>query len=227
MGLVRRRAFSPPPSPRIDSARPCRPHGRAFLSSLYCPPSFSRVRRARRTAISRSCSRYSFGWICTPSVSQRISDHQDGIAEKGDIKVGILHPVKDVLRKEGNQWRNGFTKIFPKGILSLDLHRTAVKFLLLVEISTHICQKLPSSSIVFGTDGLEEFRIEDPVDQIVFVPKMIIKALSAHPAGVADIPHADFGEGLLCHEFLHGLCQRLFCDTGVGHTVTSSANGNA
>ena len=86
---------------------------------------------------------------------------------------------------------NGLTKILPKGVLAGDPQRIAVKGLLLVKIGAHIRQKTPTVVVGLRVDGLEKLGVKNPVDQIIFVPKVVIKALPAHVAGLADVANAD------------------------------------
>ena len=65
----------------------------------------------------------------------------------------------------------------------------------------------------------DNFRIKNPVEQIVLVLEMIIEALAVHVAALADVRHLNFVKGNFLHEFPHCACQRPFCDIGISHDV--------
>ena len=60
---------------------------------------------------------------------------------------------------------------------------------------------------------IEKFRLEDPVDQIIFILEVIIEALAIHVTGIADIANGNFAQRALAHQILHGIGQDLLGDT--------------
>ena len=67
-----------------------------------------------------------------------------------------------------------------------------------------------------------KIRIKNPVDQIILIFEMIIKALPIHPAAFTNIYDADLGKRLFFHQFFHGSRQSAFCYIGIRHFITSN-----
>ena len=146
---------------------------------------------------------------------------EDGVAEEGDIKILVLHPLEDVLGEEGHDGGDGLAEVLPEGVLAGDLQGAPIEVLFPVEIVTQVGQQGPAAAVVPRTEGLEKFGVEDPVHQVVLVPEMIVKTLPAHVADLADVTHADLGKGLCAHQVLQGLGQSPFRDVGIRHAITS------
>ena len=103
-------------------------------------------------------------------------------------------------------------KVFGKAILPRLLQRIDIKGTVVVEIGADALQKAPRAFHALLHQLFDKLRVEHPVDQIVFILEMIIKALSVHAALLADIAYADLVQGAFGHQFLDGGGQRFFGD---------------
>ena len=65
--------------------------------------------------------------------------------------------------------------------------------MILVKISTVFFDKSPVFCIagtqIFMFDQFDKFCIKNPIDKVIFVLEMIVKALSVHVAALADLRH--------------------------------------
>ena len=92
-----------------------------------------------------------------------------------------------------------------------------IKSAVLVKICTQILEKLPCIIIGAVANQSDKVLIEDPVDQFILIPEMIVKALAAHAAALTDVANADSPKRFLLHQCSHGVCQCLFGDQRAGH----------
>ena len=118
---------------------------------------------------------------------------------------------------------DGLNEIVPEGVLTLNGQSATVKDALPVKIAAHTGQEGPAAGVFVYLEGLYKFGFENPVDQVLLIPKMVVEALAVHTADLTNIPYTDFGKGMSGHQFLHGLCQSTLCDVGIRHLPTSWA----
>ena len=88
--------------------------------------------------------------------------------------------------------------------MALNGKGAAVKLLLTVKIAADILQQQPAVVILLQMDAGNKFCIKDPVHQIVFILKMIVKAFAVHAAAFTYVIYIDFAEGLLRHQQFQG-----------------------
>lgn len=93
-------------------------------------------------------------------------------------------------------------EVFTKRILPLDLEHLAVKGLLTVKVIAQSADQLPMGDDLAVGQGLQKLGIKDPVNEIVLVTEMIVKALSVHLALVAYVADVDLSKGNVCHQLL-------------------------
>ena len=145
-------------------------------------------------------------------ISELITNLEKIKESEGDIEVVLLRLREDVLEEEGGDGRDHLHEIILEGILPLDLQRAAVELPLLVEVIAHVVEPVPAGAVLGEVHAPDEFRVENPVHQVVLVPEMVIEALPVDPAVAADIRHAYFLEGPRPHEFFHGGRKGVFGD---------------
>ena len=122
----------------------------------------------------------------------------------------VIHP-KQILHPHPEQRPNKLPEMGSKGILSVHLQNPTVEGSVFTEIVAKDLDVFPAviKAVTEKTHiqielliQLHEFRVEDPVHQIIFIPEMIVEALAVHAAPLADIRNADFFKRLLLQQFL-------------------------
>ena len=84
----------------------------------------------------------------------------------------------------------------------MNLHCLLVEGAFSVKIGADILQKIPSGIIGVVLYLCDKLGIKDPVDKVILVTEMIVKAFAAHAAGGTQIPNTDFGKGSMHHQVL-------------------------
>lgn len=94
---------------------------------------------------------------------------------------------------------NLHAEIVPERVLSGYLKRTAVELAVGIKIFAYLFKV---RNMIRSVANLAELRVEYPVDKIIFVAEMIIKALAVHPAFFTYVSDAYLRQGLGLHQFL-------------------------
>ena len=79
-----------------------------------------------------------------------------------------------------------------------------------IKVFTYTQNKLPSIRIGFCAGRRKKFRMENPVHQIIFIPKMIIETFPVHTADVTDVADTDLGKRHGAKQCFHRFCERFF-----------------
>ena len=79
-----------------------------------------------------------------------------------------------------------------EGVLSFNLKSVPVKFCFGIEILADGDKNIPAGVRFRYLHMFQKINIIDPVDQIVFVAEMVVKAFAVDSAFPADFPHAYF-----------------------------------
>ena len=110
-------------------------------------------------------------------------------------------------------------KVLAERVLAAELHQLAVEIPLAVEIAAQRVYHDPALVDGSALDCADEFRLEDPLHEGVFVLKVIGKGLAAYPAGLADVADAYLFQRLAAYQLLEGESQRLLCQIGFRHAA--------
>ena len=122
--------------------------------------------------------------------------------------------VPDTVRRDGGKFtlvradkglqrpKHEALKIVPKGILALKLEKGTVKVPFLVKIPADGTGKQPAVLHFRLLQHGDELRVENPLGQIVFVLKVVVKGFAADAADLTDITDIDLFKGLGGHSFL-------------------------
>ena len=90
-------------------------------------------------------------------------------------------------------------EIVPERVLPGYLKRVAVKLAVGIKIFAYFFK---FRNMIRSVANLAELRVEYPVDKIIFVAEMIVKALAVHPAFLAYVSDAYLRQRLGLHQFL-------------------------
>lgn len=141
--------------------------------------------------------------------------------------IVLLQQLRDPQPQNGLQ---KLPEVGSEGILSLHRQHPPVELPVVIEVAAVDLQTLPS--LVEGGAGFgkvqivllhqyNELCVEDPVDQIVLVPEMVVEALAVHAPPVADVGNADLLKGLLRQQLLQGVGKGQFGNVGIRHSLFS------
>ncbi len=118
-------------------------------------------------------------------------------------------------------------QIFLKGVLSDGVQRVDVERFVFLHVKAQVPD--PVRPVFHGAVPRHKaggLRVVDPVHQVVFILKMVIKRLPCHPAVLHDVPDGDFTEIPFAHQFLQGRGESEFCDIRFRHCKIFFPNGD-
>lgn len=117
----------------------------------------------------------------------------EGIAEEIDKEVRVLSlSLKEILRIGPHHWHQNLPEIILEGVLPLYRQRIVIERPVFIEILTQIPNQCPGALIGAALHRRKELSLENPVDQVILVSKVIVKALPVHLAHLTDIADTDF-----------------------------------
>ena len=111
---------------------------------------------------------------------------QEGITEERYKQFLILY-LKEILYKKRHDRLEHLVKVILKTVLPFDPQGTLVKCFILIENIADRHQHIPFILKVLSAHVCQKVHIKDPVYQIVFIFKMIIKAFPVQTAFLAEI----------------------------------------
>ena len=103
----------------------------------------------------------------------------------------------------------------------------AVEGAVFVKVGAQILQEFPLGAVVLLLEDSHALGVVNPVDQVVFIFKVVVKALAVHVAGLAYIADADFGKRRVLHQLFQGGSQRPLGDIGIRQKPQNREKSNS
>ena len=142
-----------------------------------------------------------------------------GVKLHVEVQVGVL--AQNALHGLPQNGGQNVPEVLGEGVLPIHAEGLAVKGAVFVKVGAQILQEFPLGAVVLLLEDSHALGVVNPVNQVVFIFKVVVKALAVHVAGLAYIADADFGKGRLLHQLFQGGSQRPLGDIGIRQKPTS------
>ena len=143
----------------------------------------------------------------------------EGVGEEVRLEVDVLVVSQNALDVVVDEGMEETSEMIRERVLTVEFQHFAVKFTVVIEVLNGVMDTVPSVGIICLHVFFYKFRVEDPVDEVVFVPEVVVETGPVHFAAVTDLSDSDFAVGQFPRKLLQSGGEGPFCNHRICHNI--------